>query len=74
MRTKSNQGLMDTAGASALLGCSPGALVRFRVERRGPPYIKIGKLIRYRRRDLLRWISSQRVSPEQTPHERRGQA
>ncbi len=58
--------LLDTAGASALLGCSPGALVRFRVERRGPPYVRIGRLIRYRRLDLIHWIKSQRVSPGPT--------
>ena len=74
MRTKFKGGLLDTARASALLGCSPGALVRFRVERRGPPYIRVGKLIRYRHRDLLQWINSQRVSPEQTQPNREGQA
>jgi len=66
METKFNGGLLDTDGASALLGCSPAALVRFRVERRGPPYVKVGRLIRYRRLDLVRWVRAQRVSPEQT--------
>lgn len=56
--------LLDTDGASALLGCSPAALCKFRTERRGPPYIRVGKLIRYRRLDLVRWVKSQRVSPE----------
>ena len=74
MRTKFKGGLLDTAGASALLGCSPAALVRFRVERRGPPYVRVGRLIRYRRRDLLRWINSQRVSPEQSSRNRKEHA
>ena len=74
MRTKFKGGLLDTVGASAFLGCSSGALVRFRVERRGPPYIRVGRLIRYRRRDLLRWINSQRVSPEQSQRKRDGRA
>ena len=64
MQDKDQRALLDTAGASTLLGCSPGALVRFRVERRGPPYIRVGRLIRYRRLDLVRWLRSQRVSPE----------
>jgi hypothetical protein len=59
--------LLDTIGASALLGCSPAALVRFRVERRGPPFVRVGRLIRYRRVDLARWVKSQRVSPMHTP-------
>lgn len=67
MQTKFKGGLLDTAGASALLGCSPGALVRFRVERRGPPYVRVGRLIRYRRIDLVRWVKSQRVAPKQEP-------
>lgn len=56
--------LLDTGAASALLGCSPSALVKFRTERRGPPYVKVGRLIRYRRRDLVRWVRAQRVLPE----------
>jgi hypothetical protein len=67
MQMRFHAGLLDTAGASALLGCSPAALVRFRIERRGPPYVKVGRLIRYRRLDLIRWVKSRRVSPEQAP-------
>ena len=59
--------LLNTEAASALLGCTPAALVKFRTERRGPPYVKVGRLIRYRRLDLVRWIRSQRVSPDQAP-------
>jgi hypothetical protein len=61
-RASSNR-LLDTVRASALLACSPAALVKFRTERRGPPYIKVGRLIRYQRRDLVLWLRSQRVMP-----------
>jgi hypothetical protein len=59
--------LLDTQAASALLGCSAAALAKFRTERRGPPYVLVGRLVRYRPLDLVRWIKSQRVLPEQTP-------
>lgn len=55
--------LLDTEEASALLGCTPAALVKFRTERRGPPYVRVGRLIRYRRLDLVRWVKLQRVLP-----------
>lgn len=66
--------LLDTDAASALLRCTPAALMKFRTERRGPPYVRVGRLIRYHRRDLLRWINSQRVSPEQSSRKRDGRA
>jgi len=56
--------LLDTEAAATLLGCSPAALVKFRSERRGPAYIRVGRLIRYRKLDLVRWLKSRRVSPE----------
>jgi Helix-turn-helix domain len=64
MPRKIGSRLLDTEAASALLGCSPAALAKFRTERRGPAYVRVGKLIRYRRQDLVRWVRSQRVSPE----------
>lgn len=64
--------LLDTEGASALLGCSAAALAKFRTERRGPPYVRVGKLVRYRRADLTRWVQSRRVLPEQNARPERG--
>ena len=64
--------LLDTKRAASLLNCSPAAMAKFRVERRGPPYIKVGRLIRYRRIDLIRWLKSCRVSPEQSTKPERG--
>ena len=67
MSQKSIDRLLDTEAASTLLGCSPAALSKFRTERRGPPYVRVGRLVRYRRPDLLRWIKSRRVSSDQAP-------
>ena len=66
--------LLDTQAASALLGCSAAALSKFRTQRRGPPYVRVGRLVRYLRPDLLRWIESQRVVlPGRAPIDKGGQ-
>jgi hypothetical protein len=65
MESASRGNLLDTNSASAMLGCTPAALVKFRTERRGPAYVKVGRLIRYRGLELVRWIQAQRVSPDQ---------
>ena len=62
--------LLDTNLAARILGCAPSALTKFRRQRRGPPYVRVGKLIRYRRIDLVRWLKSQRVSPERRERQR----
>ena len=46
------------------------ALSRFRHERRGPVVTRVGKLIRYRRDDLMKWLDSQRDTDR--AEERRG--
>lgn len=56
--------LLDTGEAAKLLGCTPAALIKFRTERRGPPFVRVGKLVRYRRADLSRWLRSSRVMPK----------
>jgi hypothetical protein len=67
MKPTHQERLFDTDGASGFLNCTSSALVKFRSERRGPPYVKVGRLIRYRHRDLVRWLRSQRVMPETGP-------
>ena len=64
--------LLDTDAVARLLGCSPAALTKFRTQRRGPPFVRIGRLIRYRRLDLVRWVKLQRVSPELSAMPERG--
>lgn len=69
MEAKIREHLFDTDGAATFLTCSAAALVKFRSERRGPPYIRVGKLIRYRPADLVRWVRSQRIAPSQAGKE-----
>jgi hypothetical protein len=43
---------------SRQLNISVASLRRWRVERRGPTFIKVGSLVRYRPEDLELWLSS----------------
>jgi hypothetical protein len=54
-------GLFTINQAATFLNCTPAALERWRRERRGPAYLKIGRLVRYTRRDLVTWLSSKRI-------------
>jgi len=53
--------LLTVNQAAAFLSCTPAALERWRRERRGPPYLKIGRLVRYTKRDLVTWLRSKRI-------------
>lgn len=46
--------------AAELLGLSPRTLQRFRVQGRGPRYIKLGKKVGYLERDLQEFIDKNR--------------
>jgi hypothetical protein len=51
--------------AAAFLRCTPAGLARYRHERRGPAFVRVGKkLIRYRVSDLEEWLESHRVQPQ----------
>lgn len=43
---------LDTRQASELTGISTVTLERWRVDGAGPPYVKLGRLVKYRRQDL----------------------
>jgi len=50
--------LLTTEQAAWLLRISRKTLERMRVEGRGPKFVKIGRCVRYRHRDLLTWITT----------------
>ena len=50
--------LLTTEQAAWLLRISRKTLERMRVEGRGPRFVKLGRCVRYRQRDLLTWIST----------------
>ena len=48
--------------AAQILGVTPGTLSVWRSTRRYPlPYVKVGRLVRYRDSDLLRFIEARTV-------------
>ena len=50
--------LMTEDEVSKALNISVGALRRWRLERRGPAFIKVGSLVRYRPEDLELWLTT----------------
>ena len=51
---------LTTAQASSHLSISRRTLERWRVDGGGPPYIKLGQLVRYSVEDLNSWTSDAR--------------
>jgi len=57
--------LLTTVQAAAYLQVSPGTLEVWRATRRHAlPFLKCGRLVRYRRSDLDAWLESRLVRPE----------
>lgn len=57
--------LLTTKQASGIAGLSEAWFARKRWERRGPPYLRIQRSIRYVEAELLQWLSKHRVeSPD----------
>ena len=50
--------LLTENQASEILNCTTAALRRWRREKRGPDFIKIGRLVRYRESDLNDFIDT----------------
>lgn len=54
---KSSQ-LLDEKGLARELQVSLAALRRWRIEDRGPKFLKLGPLVRYRPQDVEAWLAS----------------
>ena len=55
---------LDDAGAAVVLGCAPRTLPNWRSQGRGPRFIRVGRLIRYRIEDLEEYLDARTVDPE----------
>jgi hypothetical protein len=63
-----DEALLTEVEAARLRCQSPRTLQAERLHGTGPPYIKIGRNVRYRRRDVLRFIAEREVrSTSETP-------
>ena len=54
--------LLDENGAAELLRLRPRTLTRWRFERRGPAFVRLGGAIRYRTADLEAFVSRNLVA------------
>lgn len=54
---------LTEAEAAEVLCVRRNCLCQWRHKRTGPPYLKLGRTVRYRRSDLDRWAAAQRVDP-----------
>lgn len=57
--------LIDERQLCADLGISSVTATKWRARAEGPPFIKVGRLVRYRRADVDAWLASRTVG--QTP-------
>jgi predicted DNA-binding transcriptional regulator AlpA len=55
--------LLNEERAAEILSVTTAALRRWRRELRGPRYVKVGRLIRYRESDLETWIDQNTKGP-----------
>jgi len=55
--------LLTTADAARTLGVAERTMIKWRNERCGPPWCKVGKLVRYRRHSLDKWLESRETNP-----------
>jgi excisionase family DNA binding protein len=47
---------MDERSLCALLAISSVTATKWRAKAKGPPFIKVGRLVRYRRSDVEAWL------------------
>jgi predicted DNA-binding transcriptional regulator AlpA len=53
--------LIDEKRLCADLGISSVTATKWRAKAAGPPFIKVGRLVRYRRADVEAWLASRTV-------------
>lgn len=52
---------LDEKRLCALLGISSVTATKWRAKAKGPPFIKVGRLVRYRRSDVEAWLRANTV-------------
>jgi predicted DNA-binding transcriptional regulator AlpA len=59
--------LLTEVQVGQLLGLSIRTLQAWRVRRAGPPFVQVGRAIRYRRSDLVSWIDANTMGSSARP-------
>ena len=60
----SAEDLLDVTALVVATGIPLGTWACWRARGEGPAYLKLGRLIRYRRRDVEMWLERHRVEPQ----------
>ena len=63
MHNDGNSEIMTEADVAELMQVTVRTVQGWRYNKIGPPYTKIGGTIRYRRSQILEWMSDQRTEP-----------
>jgi excisionase family DNA binding protein len=65
MSTESQQReqLMGPAEVAEFLGIPVATLYAWRYRQTGPPSLRVGRHLRYRRADVIRWLDKQALGP-----------
>ncbi|WP_372445367.1 helix-turn-helix domain-containing protein [Bifidobacterium pluvialisilvae] len=63
LKDNSPENLLTPSQVARILGVPVSTLSRWRSERRELPYVKIGRVVRYRPHDLAEWLETKVVSP-----------
>lgn len=67
--------LLDTEQVARMIGSTPQFLEKLRADGNGPVFLKLGRLVRFRRSDVEKWLSDCAVrSTTQARNLRRGRA
>jgi Helix-turn-helix domain len=61
MPERENDDIMDAATAAVFTGLAVATLAKLRCHGGGPPYLKLGRKVVYRRADLANWLNARRV-------------
>lgn len=56
--------LLTPPALASELGVTAERLKAWRYEGKGPAYVKVGRFVRYRRRDVDAWLSANAVKPQ----------
>lgn len=62
MELQISEPLQDESAVAKQLDCETKTLQAWRCRGGGPPFIKVGRLVKYRPQDVEAWIESRRVA------------
>ena len=61
---RDDESLLDESEAAKFLAISVRTLQAWRTRGFGPPFVRLGRAIRYRLKDLIEWVKSKRCLPK----------